>query len=410
MLTLNEREDRTLPTPNGYREWLRDTLRDGLLPVIGIAGTSGKSTVVRMLDAIFRQAGLRTASWTDRGVEIMGQRQDSELGGWELALAKLASGTVDVALQELHWSTVKAVGLPPGSYPALALTNLRGLGDAYWSRNALSLAEEAAMAVARAAHPRGILVLNGDDYSLVDALAATAATPIVVGYAKESPGVSRHLQSARPAAWTSDNVIHLSDGVTHRQLTDISLPPITLGGEATFEIANLLSATAIASAVGIDDATIASALVGFAADADALPGSFNVWESPKLRVVVSTVEQSWVLRQILRAINPGAARRQLTVLGNIGSLDSRDATELGRLLGRNHGAIILHGEHDEVQLEAFRHGITANEYPPLIIHVTDERRAIRRVMQTAREDDVVLLIPGEDAEPSLRAATELVAS
>ncbi|HEU0164082.1 MAG TPA: hypothetical protein VFQ54_03500, partial [Thermomicrobiales bacterium] len=83
-------EETAVDVTTSFQKWQRDTLLSGLLPVIGVAGTSGKSTVVRLLDRIFRDAGLRTATWTNLGIEIRGRRQRGELSGWALALSRLA--------------------------------------------------------------------------------------------------------------------------------------------------------------------------------------------------------------------------------------------------------------------------------------------------------------------------------
>src|SRR5699024_3565591 len=108
-----------------FRSWQRDMLRSGLLHVIGVSGTRGKSTVLRLVEAMIKESHLRCATWTDMGVQIRGRRQRGELAGWSRALSRLSEGTIDLALQELDWNTVNAVGLPPQSYPVMAITGLR---------------------------------------------------------------------------------------------------------------------------------------------------------------------------------------------------------------------------------------------------------------------------------------------
>ena len=67
---------------------------------------------------------------------------------------------------------------------------------------------------------------------------------------------------------------------------------------------------------------------------------------------------------MLRSINPGAHRRQISVVGDLSDLDFSDIVELGRVLGRYHGAIVLHSNHDEHRLNALRHGITSISVNP----------------------------------------------
>ena len=409
MLTLDMPHGETASNvTTGFREWQRDTFLSGLLPVIGIAGTTGKSTVLRLLDSIFRAANLRTATWSDLGVEIRGRRQRGELRGWGLALSRLAEGNIDVAIQELHWSTIHAVGLPPSSYPTLALTNLRGAVESPWNGNSLHTATTAALKIAEAGHLRGMLILNGDDYSLLDAAKATRATPVVVAHSKESPALSRQLQAQRPSIWTENGGFVMSTGAGMHKLMPVNDAPLTMQGTAVFQISNLMIASAVANAVGIGDETIVRALSAFRSEPETLPGSFNVWESGAFRAVVSTLSASWQIKHVLKAANPGAHRRQISVVGDLGMLEFEDVVELGRLLGRYHGAIVLHSNQDHARIDALRHGITANEFPPLIIHLPTERKAINRALRTARDDDVVLLMPTGDPGVCCRAAARFI--
>src|SRR5690606_31323577 len=108
-----------------FRSWQRDTTLNGTLPIIGIGGTRGKSTVLRLVESMLVTMHLRRATWTDLGVQIQGRRQRGEISGWRHALTRLSEGSIDVALQELDWATVNAAGLPNGSYPIVALCGIR---------------------------------------------------------------------------------------------------------------------------------------------------------------------------------------------------------------------------------------------------------------------------------------------
>jgi hypothetical protein len=51
----------------------------------------------------------------------------------------------------------------------------------------------------------------------------------------------------------------------------------------------------------------------------------------------------------------------------------------------------------------FRRGITANAYPPPIVYLPTERRALNRALKTARPKDELLILVHEDPGPSIRA-------
>ena len=112
----------TLPT--GFAEWRARLDRQRVAPVVAVAGSKGKTSVLRAVESIFRAGGYRFATWTDRGVEIEGERQRGELGPWSRALTRLAAGGLDIAFQELDWATVPTVSAPGAKYPIVAVANL----------------------------------------------------------------------------------------------------------------------------------------------------------------------------------------------------------------------------------------------------------------------------------------------
>jgi cyanophycin synthetase len=385
------------------RWWQRHTHELGLLPVIAVAGGRGKSTVVRMLDDMLTRSHLRTATWTNLGVEIRGKRQRGEISGWSSALGHLAESTIDVAIQELHWSTINAVGLPVSAYPVVAITNSQGSLDAPLDTSVAEAARRGAHRAANAVHSEGTLIVNGDDPAAVEAAVAASATVTLTSLSRESPNLRYHLSAGGSAIWMEHDALVCGDNADVNRLCSGADVACSLDGTVQFQLSNALTAAAIASTIGIDADTIAASLRAFTASPDMLPGSFNTFEVNGYRVHVDGASPSWHLRSLLRAVNPGNRHRQLTVLGNLEGLPVNDIREVGRLLGRHKGAIILHSNKDPVLLDSLRRGIASNDYPPIVIHLPTERRALNRALKTARTDDVVLILCDADPGPSLRA-------
>lgn len=384
-----------------FRAWQRDTFARGILPVIGITGGRGKSTVVRMLEAIFQQANLRIATWTDLGIEIRGRRQRGEISGWSLALARLSEGTIDVAIQELHWSTINAIGLPSGSYPVVGITNTSTDIDTDHA-NGDDPAIRAAVKATQAAHVDGCLVINGDAYPLIDMLSDLPTRAMLTAHSNDAPGLRKHLARGGSGAWVDSRVMVMGTEDRTWPVMPVHAIPSSLSGSAQFEVSSALIAATIGSAVGIDLKTVADGLRTFQSDDSQLPGSFNVYDMHGYRSVVDSIAPSWHLKALLRAINPGNRRRQITVLGDLSQLPASDIHEVGRLLGRSPGAIIVHSNEEIDLIQQLRKGIAANDYPPLVVYLTTERRALNRALKTVRADDVMLVLTGEDPGPANR--------
>lgn len=389
-------------TAPSFRTWQKHVFGLGLLPVISVAGDRGKSTVIRLLDAILQRAGLRTATWTDLGVEIRNRRQRGEISGWSLALNRLAESSIDVAIQELHWSLINTVGLPPSSYPLVGVTNLFGNheGPMLESHEAAIRGTMRAMA---AVHPQGLLVISGDEFPLIDASADSPCEVVATSLSPETPGLRRHLQEGGSGIWLDEGSITEGTLSYAHPLQPAAGIPFTLFGGSPFLTSSAMTAIGLAMAIGIDQGTIADTLRTFEIEDTFLPGSFNTYTVNGFKVVIDRVTTPVHLKQLVRTANPSHQRRQITVIGNLDGFAPSAIGEVGRILGRHPGAVILHSNPSPDRVEVFRKGIAANEYPPLFAYLPTERRAINRALKSARPEDIVLFLTGEDPGPVIRA-------
>ena len=394
--------------PPTFRQWQKRCYEQGIPPVIAVAGSRGKSTVVRLLQAIFDEAGVQSAIWTDFGVEINGRRQSREIAGWNRALARLTERSLDVAVQELDWNLVAAVGLPHATYPIGITINLCNNSDECLETPEGEVARRALPRIAQAIHPSGVVCLNGEDYGLEQVAMLSAAEPMVVARSDSAPLLRQQRQRNGTNLWIDDDQ-NIVGGIDCASFTiaNIDEVPLCLSGAASFEQTNILAACAAALATGIGTEIIRESLLKFEATTEHLPGSFSVHQVGSVHTCVDRTMPSWFLKPVLRAVNPHSKRRQITVIGGLASLPDNDVFEVGRLLGRTHGAVIHHGDVDEHKYNEFRRGIAHNDYPPVLVGLTTERRAINRAQGAMRAEDVILFLCDGDPGPALRAVSRM---
>lgn len=380
-----------------FADWRSGLIDLGLPPIVAVGGSRGKTTVVRLLDAIFEASGLRTALWTDAGIEINGRHQAGELGPWSRAIARLAQGTLDVAIQELDWATVHTVGLPSSAFPVVLVTNFCANNEACLGQPETTQNARALDRVKNATHPRGRVVLNGDDFSVGGGPSHPAAS-ILVGASRDTPLLRSHLASGGVAAWVEDGKAVLGSEDAVATLTALDGVDLTSNGAVGFQQQNVLLAAAAAAACGIAVSTIGRALRRFVPPDRRMPGSFNVLPIGEATVVVDRPAPSWFLRTALRAIAHLPHRRLLTVAGHLDAVPPSDLVEVGRLLGRSSGILILHSEADRSSRFALlRRGIAANDVPPGILHVGSERIAVGRALRMLQPNDLAFIVADQPA-------------
>jgi hypothetical protein len=69
-----------------------------------------------------------------------------------------------------------------------------------------------------------------------------------------------------------------------------------------------------------------------------------------------------------------------------------DLAEVGRLLGRNGGVLIAHGDWRRERVELLRHGAGGNAVPPIFLQTADERSAVQQALSMLRAKDVLLIL------------------
>jgi cyanophycin synthetase len=395
-----------LPLRQGsFIGWRGHLDREQVPPVVAIAGSRGKTSVLRAAEAIFSHANLRTATRSSGGVEIEGESQRGEIAPWARVLTRLRSGGLDVAFQEIDWVTVQATAMGELTYPVVAVTNLCANNDACLATPDTLLARKSLARIRASLPDTAQLVLNAHDFALADDDGEVAPQHYLVGMTPDAPMLRRHLAKGGNACYIQNHMVMRAEhGVPAAVLPTTDIPWFR-NESVPFSVQNGLMATAIAHACGLSIPQIRAGLMAYVPRAATMPGSFNVFEVGSATVVVDRPTHPWFLRTSIRGAAGLGDRRQVRVVGPMLSVPADDMNEVGRLLGRQSGVIIMHGDWPYDRLGLFKLGVAMNDVPPVMIHAADERRAIIQGLELLRTDDVLLILAENPA-----AVVRLVAS
>lgn len=389
------------PRPTSFEDWRRRLDREQIPPVIAITGSRGKTSVLRAVESIFRAGGHRFASWTNRGVEIEGERQRGELGPWSRALTRLGAGGLDIALQELDWATLQTASALGNTYPVVAVVNLCGNSDACLATPETLLARKSLARLQSTIPPAGRVVLNADDFLVTEEGPAASAGRFLIGISADTPVLRRHLLHDGDALWVDEGAIVMHEAGESVWLADLNSLGWARDGSIPFAVHNALMAAAIARACGIPVGQIAAGLEVHDPRPESMPGSFNIFDTGEATVVIDRPMPSWFLRTSLRAVANLSVGRQIRVVGPMSDVATDDLHEVGRLLGRQSGVVVIHGVWGDERLEAFRQGVASNQVPPIFLQAADERAAIQQGLDLLRAGDLLLVL-AEDAPAAVR--------
>lgn len=252
------------------------------VPAAMVTGSVGKTTVCSMTAAILAAAGRRVALTTTTGCFVDGRMiRTGDSSGSRFAALVTSDPAVDAAVLEMARGAILLEGIPFRACDVGAVLNVQDehLGcDGIHSREELARVKSLV-----AAKAERLAVLNADDPLVMAMREVTRARDIcLVSRRPDSSVVRGHLAAGGLAALLDQDPCD-AGGTLRLRRGDVDIAavaaadiPATYDGRFTPPAVNALFAMAIAHGMGIDAATIRTALAAFRSDASDNPGRMNL--------------------------------------------------------------------------------------------------------------------------------------
>jgi UDP-N-acetylmuramyl tripeptide synthase len=379
------------------------------IPTAAVTGSNGKTTSVRLLAACGEAQGWPSAYCCTDGVYLggtlltggdyagpLGARLVMREHRARCAIVEAARGGIlrrGIALNRAHAALVTNVS--PDHFGEYGIDDLDGLADVKLS-------------VAGLIGPEGLLVLNADDERLV----------------AKAPGLGHRFGRAPPLGWFSlddghallaahraggghtcgvrDGRLLLRHGGGLHDLGRVDDMPLTVGGSARYNVANLAGAALAAAALGVAPAAIANVFARFGSSTADNFGRLMRFEHAGVRIIVDYAHNVEGLRGLLEVaehLRAGVGRLGI-LLGHAGNRQDAEIEALAHAAAAFHPALVVVKEN-----EAHLRGRAPGEIPR-IIHAAllragvpaaalpvrmSELEAVRCALEWARPGDVLAL-------------------
>lgn len=356
------------------------------LTVIGITGTSGKTTTAYLVEAGLRAAG-RTAGLIGTvgaridGVDLPSALTTPEAPALQALLAVMAERGVDTVVMEVS-SHALTLGRVDGTRFALgAFTNLsRDHLDFHPSMADYFEAKARLFDPASPLHAARSVVCVDDEAG--EAMSARATAPVTVS------------ATGRPAEW---GVEQPSAGPVGRQFTAVDPAgvrhPVGIGLPGDYNIANCLVALAVLDAVGVSPEQAAPGL----RDAR-VPGRMEpVDRGQGFLALVDYAHKPGALAAALATLRSDLREttgRLAVVFGAGGDRDHGKRGPMGRIAAQEADLVVVTDDNPRGEDPAdIRRAILAGaaEGTAEVVEIGDRRTAIEHAVRWARPGDVVLV-------------------
>jgi cyanophycin synthetase len=352
--------------------------RTGRIPIVGVTGTNGKSTVIDLLAGIMEDAGVSVGVATSDGLRVAGRRLSSDdCANMASARHLLMNPFVETALLEVSARSVLDEGLGFDRCQVAVVTNV-GSGDHLGLKyiDGLATMKRVKRAPVDVVLPAGAAVLNADDPAAVALAENCRGETVLFGRSAANPTLRDHCQSGRRAIYVDGEAIVLvSQSSQHAVLPLAQLAFGTLGRDS-FQLDNVLAAVAAAYALGVPEAAILNGLRRFGRYA--LSQRVSAFEHEG-HILLLTLCRNVSALQALMGVLDRCCRtgHRTAVYAASSDWRSEDALEQGRVLGDAFDRVIITiSEHDGTQAPSVR----SSELEAGIrcgTRATTERQAVR---------------------------------
>jgi cyanophycin synthetase len=405
----------TLGSGAGGRTWPLDALPEPEqvpwpelhnIPTAIVTGSNGKTTTVRLLAACARAHGWRDGYNCTDGLFIAGEQiERGDYSGPVGTRTVLRHPAVQAAILETARGGILRRGLAVQRARVAVVTNISADHFGEYGIDDLEGLADTKLVVANTIDDRGLLVLNADD-EMLRARANRFSSPIAwFSRNYDDPALLSHRMKGGSTSGVRNGrlVVSWTRGGSAEEfdLGAIADMPLTVDGNADYNVQNVAGVALAALGLGISTATLTMVLARFGADPNDNPGRLMRYDYRGVQVLIDYAHNPDGLRGLMSvATRLRRTGRVALLLGQAGNRSNADIEELAATAARFRPDFVVVKE-----TESYMRGRAPGEVPAILrggllraglletsLEVQlSELGAVKRVLAWARPGDVLVM-------------------
>ena len=238
---------------------------DGRIPVIGVTGTQGKTTTVKLLTHLLASTGQFIGACHSEGLQFSERKAVSNQGDRLFgAQGVLLHPWTEVAICETSAESIILEGI---GYDRCQTGIVLNVGTDHLGLGYIDTLEQMTKVkrcVVDVVLPSGTAILNADDRLVAGMAEYCKGSVLFFSCDAENEVLVKHRKAGGRAVFVREGTIWLADGVAERSLCRLASVTLPHEGHFTAHVEAILAATSAAWVQAISDEQIAERLASFA--------------------------------------------------------------------------------------------------------------------------------------------------
>ncbi len=302
------------------------------IPVIAITGTNGKTTTTRMIAHTLRGLGYTVGMTTTSGIFINDQCiVEGDMTGFSSARSILLNKDVDIAVLETARGGIIRNGI---AYDLADVGVITNISDDHLGIDGVNNLDELAHVkslIIEAVKSDGYSVINADDEMCKHISSRAKGNIIAFSKTRDNEFLKRNLENGNYGIYVDNGSVYVEKNKRIFHIADLKDIPITFGGMLTYNIENVLTATASLVGLEIDYCIISKGLKSFLCDSNHNKGRFNQFDVRGIKVILDYAHNIQGFKSVFESIKKMGYKNIIGVTGIPGDRSDRVAIEIGKL-------------------------------------------------------------------------------
>ncbi len=371
---------------------------DTRIPIIAVTGTNGKTTTTRLIAHIVRSMGYRVGYTTTDGIYIGNQMMmRGDCTGPVSTQFILKDPTVEFAVLETARGGILKAGLGFDHCDIAIVTNVQPDHLGLMGIDTVEQLAKVKGVLPETVWPEGYAILNADDELVFKMKRDLDCRLALFSLDENNPHIREHAGRGGISAVAENGYVTIMKGGWKIRVDKIAAIPLTFGGKAVFNIANVLPAVLAGYLRGFDIEDIRTALQTFIPSPGTTPGRMNLFEFKNFRVLVDYAHNYTGLENLSTFIQKIEAKVKVGVVAGVGDRRDEDTLSLGRVAAKTFDEIVIRQDKNLREktageiIDLLKKGIYEVDPAKKVKVIPKETEAIDYVIRNARKDSFITI-------------------